>query len=42
MSPDVVLDFGEGDLQFFSGPLPRNFKHIIGIFSSSAVDCHPF
>ena len=31
-----------GDLQFYSGPLPRMFKHIIGILSSSPVDCHPF
>ena len=38
-SPDVVI-FG-GVLQFFSGPLPRKFKHIIGILTSSPVDLHP-
>ena len=40
-SPDVVQVFW-GGLQIFSGPLPRNFKHIIGFFSSNPVDCHPF
>ena len=40
-SPDVVIFFW-GGLQFFSGPLPRNFKHIIGSLSSIPVDWHPF
>jgi len=41
-SPDVVIVFSGGGLQFFSGPLPRKFKHIIGILSLSPVDWHPF
>ena len=31
-----------GSLQFFLGQLPRNFKYVIRILSSSPVDCHPF
>ena len=37
-----VFSFRGGVLQFFSGPLPRNFKDIVGILSSSPDDCHPF
>ena len=33
--------FGEFS-SFFSGPLPRNFEHVIGILSSSPVGCHPY
>ena len=34
-----MVNFARGDT---SGPLPRNFKHTIGILSSSPVDCDPF
>ena len=37
-----VSEFFGPPLQKFSGPLPRNFKYIVGILSSSPVDWHPF
>jgi len=40
--PPVGFKFWEGGLQFFSGPLPGNLIHIVGTFSSSPVDWHPF
>jgi len=40
--PRCGYSFLGGGLQFFSGPLLQNFKYIIGIFSSSPVDCHLF
>jgi len=39
--PRQVFSFA-GGLQFFSGAFSRNFKHIVGILSSSPVDWHPF
>jgi hypothetical protein len=36
------LEFFGPPLQKFTGPLLRNFKHIIGILSSSPVDWDPF
>jgi len=39
-TPGGVLSFFAGGLQFFSGPLPRNFKYIIGILSSIPVYCN--
>jgi hypothetical protein len=39
--PRYGYNFGGGS-PVFSGPLPRNSKHIIGILSSSPVNWHPF
>ena len=35
-------DFFGPPLQKITGPLLRNFEYVIGIFSSSPVDWHPF
>ena len=40
MVPRLGFNLGGGGLQFFSGPLPQNFIHIIDILSSSPV-VHP-
>jgi len=40
-SPGGIFSFG-GGLQFCSGQPPRNSKYIIGILSSSPVNCYPF